>query len=305
MLELPNARQVMDAAAAAVPGLPEIPGVANKFATVNGVRLHYLEAGTGEPLLLIHGFPQNSYMWHDLIPELAKHYRVIAPDMRGAGWSDAPASGYGKEQIADELAAFMTQVGAPRARVMGHDWGGYVGFMLALRHPDQVSQYMAMNIATPWPSAKALPDAWRMAYQPVLATPVLGAALLRSKETIKAMLEGASKVDRFDAHDVEMYAGPYRDVAHSQAGSAMYRTFLTHELLPWTRGAYNSHRLEPPTLLLVGADDPIIKPELVEGYERHARDMHAEFVPGAGHFLPEERPDVVLDRALKFFGTPS
>lgn len=282
-------------------GMPHVPGVKHRYVDVGGVRHHYAEAGQGEPLVLIHGFPQNWYMWRKVIPELAKHYRVIAPDMRGAGWSDAPKGGYGKEQIADEIATFMDAVGAPRARVMAHDWGGYVGFMLALRHPEKVEKYVALNIATPWPSAKALPDAWRFAYQPVLGTPLLGAALLRSTSVIRTMLERAAEHDTWSPGDVEAFAGPYRDPAHAAAGSAMYRTFLARELLPWARGAYADATLEPSTLLLVGAKDPVIRPELVEGFERHSRDMRAEFIPDAGHFLAEERPDVVLDRALAFF----
>lgn len=282
-------------------GFPVIAGVTHKYVMVGDVRYHYAEAGSGEPLVLIHGFPESWYMWRDLIPDLARHYRVIAPDMRGAGWTSAPAGGYGKEQLADELARFMDQVGAPRARVMGHDWGGYIGFMLALRHPNKVSQYLALDIATPWPGPQAARDAWRLLYQPVLAAPVLGAALLRQPLFIKSMLLAASTRHPWSPQDVEMFSAPYRDRAHAEAGSAMYRTFLTRELLPWARGGYATSRLEPQTLLLVGEHDAVITPNLIAGYASHSRDMRAEFVSGAGHFLPEERPDIVLDRALRFF----
>jgi pimeloyl-ACP methyl ester carboxylesterase len=286
---------------AATAGPPSLPGVVHRWVTVGGVRWHYAEAGQGEPLVLIHGFPQNWYMWRRLIPELARHYRVIAIDMKGAGWSDAPATGYGKEQLADEIAAVMRAIGAPRARVMAHDWGGFIGFLLALRHPDAVAKYLALDIATPWPSPKALPDAWRLLYQPVLAAPTLGAALLRSTTFIRTMLHAAAERDAWSEEDVRAFAAPYADPAHAAAGSAMYRTFLARELLPWARGAYSTSRLEPSTLLLVGERDAVIRRELIDGYERHSRDMHAEFIPGAGHFLPEERPDVVLARALAFF----
>jgi pimeloyl-ACP methyl ester carboxylesterase len=290
--------------AAGAGAFPAIPGVSHHMVDVDGVRMHYAEAGSGEPLVLIHGFPQNWYMWRSVIPELAKHYRVIVPDMRGAGWSDAPATGYGKEQIADEMAAFMDAVGAPRARVMAHDWGGYIGFMLGLRHPEKVDRYIALNIATPWPTKQALPDVWRLAYQPLLAAPVLGAALLRSKTFIRTMLDVVAKHDRWTDRDVEMFAAPYRDPAHAAAGSAMYRTFLSRELLPWAKGVHGSTRLEPRTLLLVGEQDPIIRPSVVAGFESHARDMRAEFVPDAGHFLAEEQPEAVVARALAFFGAP-
>lgn len=292
----------------ALPGLPQLPGVTHHVVTVNGVRIHYAEAGQGEPLLLLHGFPQNWYMWRDLIPELAKHYRVLAPDTKGAGWSEAPApgrgaeSGYGKAQLADDAAAFLDAVGAPRARVMGHDWGGWIGFQLALRHPEKVRQYVALSIATPWPGDGALAaDFWRLAYQPVLAAPVLGAALLRQPTFVRAMLHAAARHDRWTPAQEAAFTGPYRDPAHAAAGSAMYRTFLASELLPWARGEWRTQRLEPQTLLLVGDHDAVIKPGLVAGYERFSRDMRAEFVPDAGHFLPEEQPQAVLDRVLPFF----
>ncbi len=285
--------------------MPHVPGVTHRYVTVNGVRLHYAEAGSGEPLVLIHGFPQNWYMWRALIPELAKHYRVIALDMRGAGWSDAPPSGYEKTRLADEIAAFMDAVGAPRARVMAHDWGGFIGFLLGLRHPDKVERYVALNIATPWrPSARALGDAWRFAYQPLLAAPKLGATLLRSTNVIRAMLEGAARHDRWSDRDVDAFAAPYRDPAHAAAGSAMYRTFLTRELLPWARGAWSDERLEPRTLLLVGEHDPVIKPSILHGIEGQARDLRVELVPDAGHFLAEERPEALLDRVLPFLAAP-
>lgn len=284
----------------AAPPMPHVPGVTHRYVTIDGVRLHYAEAGSGPPLVLLHGFPQNWYMWRDVIPALARHYRVIAPDTRGAGWSEAPSHGYGKEELADEVAKLMDAVGAPKARVMGHDWGGYIGFMLALRHPEKVEQYLALNIATPWSNIGR--DAWRLMYQPVLAAPVLGATLLRQPTFVKSMLWAASKRRNWSEEEYAAFAEPYRSGPHSKAGSAMYGTFLTRELLPWARGRYRDARLEPRTLLLVGEHDPVIRPRIVAGYEPHARDMRHEFIDDAGHFLAEERPDVVIDRALRFFG---
>lgn len=302
----PRAAWPTRGAAAAAPDMPYVEGVTHHYVEVDGVRLHYAEAGSGEPLVLLHGFPQNWYMWRSLVPELAKHYRVIAPDTRGAGWSDAPAGGYGKEQLADEVAKLMDAVGAPRARVMGHDWGGWIGFQLALRHPEKVQQYVALSIATPWPGDRALAtEFWRLAYQPVLAAPVLGAALLQRPLFVRTMLRAAARHDRWSTADFAAFTEPYRDAAHARAGSAMYRTFLMHELLPWARGELRSQRLDPQTLLLVGEHDGVIKPKLVAGYERFSRDMRAEFIPNAGHFLPEEQPGVVLDRVLEFFGARS
>jgi pimeloyl-ACP methyl ester carboxylesterase len=96
-----------------------------------------------------------------------------------------------------------------------------------------------------------------------------------------------------------------REPDRARASSALYRTFLSREFLPILHGRYKAMRLLTPTLFLLGAQDAVIRPAFVRGYERHADDMHLELVDGAGHFIAEEAPDIVLDRTLDFFGRPS
>jgi pimeloyl-ACP methyl ester carboxylesterase len=278
---------------------PELPGVTHKYVDVDGVRYHYAEAGQGEPLVLLHGFPENWYMWRDLIPELAKHYRVIAPDTLGSGWTDAPAAGYSKANMADGIARFMTAVGAPRARVMGHDMGGVIGFQLALRHPEQVEKYLALDIFTPWFDKTLVPDLWRFSYQPVLAT--MGSKLLRQPAVIKTMLRAASPHAKWAADDFATFAEPWKDPAHAAAGQSMYREWVQHELGSAFRRNTSDERLHTPTLLVLGDRDPVVRPRAIGNYAAHADDMSVEVVPGAGHFLPEESPAYVAARALRFF----
>ena len=92
-------------------GIPELPGVEHRFVDAGGLRTHVAEAGEGEPLLLLHGWPQHWWCWRDLIPALAPHYRVIAPDLRGHGWTDAPPGGYEKEQLASDVLALVDALG--------------------------------------------------------------------------------------------------------------------------------------------------------------------------------------------------
>lgn len=92
-------------------------------ATVNGVRLHYVTAGQGEPLVLVHGVPKTWYYWHRLIPLLSKHYTVIAPDVRGFGDSFRPKDGYDMETIADDIVALVQHLGHEKFRLAGEDWG--------------------------------------------------------------------------------------------------------------------------------------------------------------------------------------
>ena len=121
------------------PSFPQAEGVTHRFVRVNGLNWHLAEAGSGEPMLMLHGWPQHWYMWRYQIPYLAQHYAVICPDLRGFGWSDAPATGYEKEQLVDDIIALLDTLKLKRIRLMAHDWGGWVAFLLCLRQPDRVT----------------------------------------------------------------------------------------------------------------------------------------------------------------------
>jgi pimeloyl-ACP methyl ester carboxylesterase len=104
--------------------LPHVDGVEHRFLELPGLRVHVAEAGEGEPLVMLHGWPQHWYEWRHLIPSLAKRYRVICPDLRGLGWTDAPPSGYEKEELASDVLALLELLGLDRVKLVGHDWGG-------------------------------------------------------------------------------------------------------------------------------------------------------------------------------------
>src|SRR6478735_5330910 len=110
------------------PELPDLGGVEHRFVKLPGLTMHVAEAGTGEPLLLLHGFPQHWWGWYKVLPALARRYRVIAPDLRGAGWTDAPADGYNSEQLVADVVALLDALELDRVKLMAHDWGALVGF---------------------------------------------------------------------------------------------------------------------------------------------------------------------------------
>ncbi|MDQ4048476.1 MAG: alpha/beta hydrolase, partial [Actinomycetota bacterium] len=122
---------------------PRLEGVEHRFVDADGLRVHVTEAGHGEPLLLQHGWPQHWWAFRALIPVLAERYRVICPDLRGHGWTDAPAGGYEKEQLATDLLGVLDALGLERVRLVGHDWGGFAGFLACLRAPERFSHLVA------------------------------------------------------------------------------------------------------------------------------------------------------------------
>lgn len=284
---------------------PDVDGVRHRIVGVNGVQFHLAEAGRGEPLLMLHGWPQHWYEWRHLIGALREDYHVICLDLRGFGWSDAPASGYEKERLVDDVVGVMDALGLERVRLIGHDWGGWVGFLMCLREPRRVERFLALAILHPWQrlDLTLLRNLWRFGYQGMIASPLLGAWLVRHPGLIGRLMRwDSSDGKRWRDGDLRWYTALLEDPARARASVLLYRTFLIREVLPVLRGRYRGARLHVPTLALVGGRDLTVPPALLRGYQPYADAMAIEVVPNAGHFLPEERPALVAERARVFFG---
>ncbi len=134
--------------------MPALDGVDHKYIDLgDGVTIHVADAGPAEgpPVMLVHGFPENWWEWHELIgPLAADGYRVLCPDLRGAGWSSAPRSRYLKNDMADDLAAVLDRLGVGPVKLVAHDWGGPVAFIMMLRHPAKVTGFFGLNTAAPY-----------------------------------------------------------------------------------------------------------------------------------------------------------
>lgn len=286
--------------------MPELPGVSHRYVDAAGLRVHVAEAGDPEapPVVMLHGWPQHWWMWRRVIPLLSDHHRLICPDLRGHGWTDAPPGGYDKEQFASDLLATLDALELDRVRLIGHDWGGWTGFLACLRAPERFERYLALSIAHPFPSrdVRSALQAWRMIYQVVLATPVVGTSLQRSP-LLKRAYTGGSAADpqAWTSEDREIFAERFRDVARARAGQMVYRTFLLRELPALAAGRYRDRRLTVPGRLMVGGQEAVVHEAFTGGLDRYADDFPVEIVDGCGHFLPEERPQLVADRALELF----
>ena len=139
-------------------------GINDRFASVNGVRLHYLTAGKGEPVILLHGYAENSHMWRPLMVELAKTRLVIAPDLRGFGQSSKPDGGYDKKTMAQDVHALASSLGFKQASVVGHDIGLMVAYAYAAQYPTEVNRIVLMDAFLPgvgdWKTVWLLRDLW-------------------------------------------------------------------------------------------------------------------------------------------------
>jgi pimeloyl-ACP methyl ester carboxylesterase len=278
-----------------------VPGVAHRDVQVCDVRLHLAEAGAGPSLIMLHGWPQHWWSWRHLIPAFAQSYRVLVPDLRGFGWSDAPSGDYAKSTLAADVLALLDAEGISQVRIIGHDWGGYIAFLIALEHPSRVERLVALDIAPPWPGPPrprhlALPLVG--AYQAVLATPRLGAWSLTSNgQFVRSIIRAASgRRANWSDDELNIYADVLREPARARASSACYRTFLTRELPRSVARGDRSSELRVPSVLAMGGASPlgsVLDPQ-------PGPTLRVETIPGAGHFLPEEAPRAVAELAAPF-----
>jgi len=157
--------------------------VHSRFATINGVRLHYLEAGTGSPIIMLHGFGETSHMWLPLIPKLAVNHTVIAPDLRGSGESGVPDSGYDKVTMARDIHALAQSHGWTSVQIVGHDIGLMAAYAYAAMYPRETERVVLMDAFIPgvgnWQSVWLLRDLWHFHFYG--KTPL---ALVRGRERI-------------------------------------------------------------------------------------------------------------------------
>jgi pimeloyl-ACP methyl ester carboxylesterase len=287
---------------------PTLDSVRHGFVDAAGLRMHVVEAGPpdGEPVLVLHGWPQHWYQWRHQIPALAgAGYRVVVPDLRGFGQTEAPPRGYDKENMATDVLNLMDAMGLERVRLLGHDWGGWIGFILCVRAPERFSRYVALNIPHLWskPSLGLTLQFWRFWYMVVIASP-LGPQLLRNRpDFVRRVIQGSSpNPQAWTDADIEAFTKPLQEPARADASSRLYRTFLTREIGPAAAGRYQKHRLAVPTLELFGEDDFAIPKQFFDrDPQEFADDFTIEFVPDTGHFIGEERPELVNDRTLEFF----
>jgi pimeloyl-ACP methyl ester carboxylesterase len=271
---------------------PELPGVRHEYLDIGRLRMHVALSGPEDapPILLVHGWPQNWWAWRHVIEALAERFRVIAPDLRGHGWSAAPVGGYEKDQLATDLLAVLDILGIERTTWIGHDWGAWTGYIAAIRAPERFERMLALAVPHPWtpshPRQLAL-----LAYQGPVSLPFLGKRVARPMT--RAVLQAGRFGDPISAGDLKVFV----DHLPPAVTVAMYRTFLTREVLPLARGRYANEVLRVPTTMLVGAHDLVTRgarPGPVAGQP----ELSVGIVDRVAHWIPEQRPAAILDWAF-------
>lgn len=271
------------------------------WATVDdGVRLHYVEAGRGPLVVLLHGFPQYWGAWRRQIPALAAAgLRVVAPDLRGYNLSGRPAGvhAYDVSRLAWDVVALVRQLGETRASIVGHDWGGVVAWYLAAHHPAVVDKLAVINA----PHPRQLQRAMRTTDQPLRSwyvgffqLPWLPEALMRAGDF--ALLVRALRRGAFDDAEIERHRAALRRPRALTAAVNYYRAALRRT----RRHSRAVAVIDAPTLVLWGERDPYLNPKLLDGLEREAPGLRVVHLPEATHWVMEDAPARVNAELVAF-----
>jgi pimeloyl-ACP methyl ester carboxylesterase len=272
--------------------------IGDGFARVNGVRLHYLIAGKGDPVLLLHGYAENSHMWRPLMVELAKTHTVIAPDLRGFGQSSKPRTGYDKKTMAQDVHALATSLGYRRAIVVGHDIGLMVAYAYAAQYPAEVDRIVLMDAFLPgvgeWKNVWLLRDLWHFHFYG--ETPL---KLVTGRERI--YFEhfwndfAADPKHSIPEADRRFYAAAYAQPGAMRAGFEVFRAF---EQDAKDFAEFAQTKLSMPMLVLSG--EKASGNFLIEQARLVDTDVQGVVIKGSGHWLMEEAPDQVIPRLVAF-----
>jgi epoxide hydrolase 4 len=273
---------------------------------VNGVELHYREAGSGAPVILLHGFPEFWYSWRDLMPALAEAgYHAIAPDMRGYNLSGKPQGieAYALDTIADDIAGLITHAGERRAHIIGHDFGGAVAWHLAMRHRAMVERLIILNAPHPRAFARELRtpgQIWRSLYMAFFQLPKLPEAAIRRNDfaVIRRILrEDPVQPDAFTETDIDRYVTA---LARPWALTSALNYYRAVTRFRPTRTPGFSSRIDAPTLLIWGDRDRYLNPRLTRGLERWVPNLTVEHLPDASHWVLADAPDDVERMVVNF-----
>jgi pimeloyl-ACP methyl ester carboxylesterase len=275
--------------------------IQDRFTDVNGVRVHYLIAGKGEPVILVHGYAQNSRMWRPLMTELAKTRLVIAPDLRGFGQSSKPATGYDKKTMAQDVHALATSLGFKHVTIAGHDIGLMVAYAYAAQYPTEVDRIVLMDAFLPgvgdWTTVWLLRDLWHFHFYGV--TPL---KLVTGRERI--YFEhfwndfAADPKHSVPEQDRRFYARAYAQPGAMRAGFEVFRAF-EKDAKDFAELAQN--KLTIPMLVLTG--EKASGNFLIE--QAHLVDTNVEgvVIKGSGHWLMEEAPRQVIPQLVTFINS--
>jgi len=279
------------------PALPDAPGFTHSIVETPGLRTHLAEIGEGDPVLLLHGCPEHWWQWETVAPLVAaRGYRVLCPDLRGAGWTAAADEHMDRETRLQDILAILDELGIARAHLLSHDLGALTAMQLSYEHPERVRRAVQLSVPPAFMafSLRTLPG---FKHLPAFLFHRPGASLRGTFSSEYAARPLPDAV--IDAH-----LAPLRRPEIDRAIRSASRRLIVPEGLRMTAGLYRRRRLTVPTRFVYGREDRFwneaIMRRICRHPERYADRVDFAYVDGASHFMTDDAPGAVADVALEW-----
>lgn len=272
--------------------------VTSLYARVNGLNMHYVTAGEGPPVILLHGFPDTHQIWRRQIPVLAAAgLRVIAPDLRGYGKTDMPqdVSAYAVQFLADDVLRLMDALGIEQAVVVGHDWGALIGWHLAMHTPERITRYAALSVGHPKAIAKSgIGQKLRFWYMLVFKTPVLAEALLKAGDWAAIRKMSRSREQQ------TIWIDALAPQGRLTAALNYYRAnFKSSSAVRW-------NKVTVPVMGVWSDQDPALgEQQMLDSRAQCSAGFRYERIDGVGHWLQLAGADRLNALLLDFVKSPT
>ena len=272
----------------------------HRTVAVNGTQLHYVIGGHGDPVVLLHGWPETWYEWHHIMPTLAQHYTVIVPDLRGAGLSAKPPTGYDKRTMAEDIYGLIRSLGVGQINLVGHDIGGMVAYALAAAHPEAVRKFTILDVPLPGINLDDVVCQQRIWHILFHEDNELPEELVTGRERIYLSWfyrHFAYNPNAITKAEMERYVKSYSNPKSLHAGFEYYRAFGQDAT---QNQEYAKTKLTMPVLALGG--DHSGGSFIVSQMQAVAENVQGGALENTGHWIAEEQPEELTRQLLQFFG---
>ncbi len=279
-----------------------LPGFSNKYSSVNGINIHYVTGGKGQPLVLLPGWPQTWWSYNKIMPLLAERYKVVAVDIRGMGSSDKPLDGYEKKNMAKDILELILALGYDKVTIAGHDIGANVAFSFAANYPQHTHKLIMLDTPHPDENMYKLPMLpvgmpvypWWVAFNQVKGLPE---ELLEGRSSVllnwifDLMLLDKEAISDFDR---SVYANAYDNKENIRAGNAWYQTF-TKDI----EDCKQYKKIESPVIAIGTPSGCAMLGYFLAPF---SDSVEVKEIEHSGHFIMEENPEQVVNAITGFLG---
>lgn len=284
--------------------LPAAHGKGHFVPVRPNLKLHVVNSGRrdGEPLILLHGYPEFWWSWRHLIPCFADEgYHVIVPDLRGFNYSDKPSTGYDPTTLAGDIIGLMDAFGLPQATIVGHDYGGFIAYVLAQLFPERIKNFVVISAIPPdvWPTVKHSnsPTMYFLGWLGGLGHFVGAPLIARANDIV-----GIGRVMLWLAHEKHLFPHEIRATfSKAYARSAYTATAYVRDVTHWLHKQAPENLTIPHPMMLMWPENDFMAPlKVTHHFQKHLPNGQLVTIPNSGHWPQQEQPDFIGDEILKF-----